>query len=109
DFAAGADVISYRMIKLDAISEPGLTLSMSTKRYSATDKLTLAGLPPGDLKLEQFQSDASGKATLQSGALFPAEGDQNQNLNAVLVPSDNPQQRMAVQSQASATLKFPKP
>lgn len=109
DFAAGADVISYRMIKLDAISEAGLTLSMSTKRYSATDKLTLAGLPPGDLKLEQFQSDASGKATLQSGALFPAEGDQNQNLNAVLVPSDNPQQRMAVQSQSSATLKFPKP
>jgi hypothetical protein len=109
DFAAGADVVSYRMIKLDAISEAGLTLNISTKRYSATDKLTLAGLPPGDLKLEQFQSDANGKLTTQRGALFPEAGEQTQVLNAVLVPGDNPQQRMAVQSQATATLKFPKP
>ena len=106
-FAAGADVISYRMIKLEAVSEAGLTLNISTKRYSATDKLTLAGLPPGDLTLVQFQSSATGKGTASRGSLFPQQGDQNQVLNAVLVPGDNPQQRMAVQSQASATLNFP--
>lgn len=108
EFATGADVVSYRMFKLDALTETDMTLSVSTKRYSATNKLTLAGLPPGDLSLEEFQYAATGKATVAVGALFPSESEQNQGLNAVLVPADNPQQRMGVQSQATATLKFPK-
>src|SRR5688500_14833226 len=43
----GLDLVSYRMIKIEAIKDGVATLSVNVKRYAASAALDLAGMPPG--------------------------------------------------------------
>ncbi len=106
EFISGADVVQYRMVKLTSVEGGKLTLSINAKRYSATPKLTLHGLPPGDLTLEEFQSTADGDFEATKGAFYPQSGELKSVLNAALAPAAQPDQRMGVQSLADATLSF---
>jgi len=105
--AGGADVIAYRLVKVEAIAGDELTLSVSTKRYAATSKLSLVGLPPGT-ELEQFQSSAEGKLTVRRGNPLATGGTTKQTFVAQLVPAGQPDQRLGVQSLAEVTASFGK-
>jgi hypothetical protein len=108
EFAGGADVIVYRLVKLDAIKGDKLSVTISTKRYAAAPKLTLMGLPPGkDLTLEQYQSTSDGQLEYASGRALPSSGSLKSALLAALSQAGQaPDQRMGVQSMADATLSM---
>lgn len=103
----GADVVAYRLVKLEAVQGDQLTLSVNTKRYSASNKLELAGLPPGT-ELEQFQSTTEGKLTVKKGVPLASSGTTKQSFVAQLVPAGQPDQRLAVQSAADVSATFGK-
>lgn len=112
----GVDVVTYRLVRVEAVSEDTATLSLSIKRYAATTDLSLPGVPPG-AKLEQFQSAAEGKLTVRADApLLPTSGDLRQTLVAILDPGqaapaasdpNQQQQRLTAQTQSEAKLEFP--
>lgn len=106
EFISGADVVQYRLIKLAQIQGDQLSISINAKRYSAAPRLTLQGLPPGDLTLDEFQSTADGAFQVKKGAAYPSSGELKSVLNASLIPADQPDQRMGVQSLSDATLTF---
>jgi hypothetical protein len=107
DNSGGADVVAYRLVKLDAIDGDELSLSVSTKRYSASNKLSLVGLPPG-AELEQFQSTTEGKLTVHKGTPIATNGTTKQSFLAQLVPAGQADQRLGVQSIADVTATFGK-
>ncbi len=107
EFAGGADVIAYRLIKLDSIKGDKLSVTISTKRYAAAPKLTLMGLPPGkNLTLEQYQSSSDGQLEYVSGHALPAGGSLKSTLLAALSQGGQTDQRVGVQSMADATLSI---
>ena len=103
----GAEVISYRLVKLEKMDGDQLTLSVNTKRYAVSQKLALVGLPPG-AELDQFQSTTDGKLTLQKGDPLASGGSTKQTFLAALTPAGGGDQRLAVQSVADVTIAFGK-
>lgn len=104
---SGADVVAYRLVKLESVNGEELTVSVSTKRYAASNKLDIAGLPPGT-ELEQFQSSADGKLTVRRGIPLATGGTTKQTFLAQLVPAGQPDQRLGVQSVAEVSASFGK-
>lgn len=109
EFFSGADTLGFQMLKLESLSEQTATVSISTRRYAATTALTLAGLPPGNHRLDQFQFVAGGSVQVRPGSLFPYSGEVNQQLSAALVPEGNDQQRMGIQSALVSKVAVGKP
>jgi len=107
DNTGGADVVAYRLVKLEGIEGDELTLSVNTKRYSASNKLALVGLPPG-AELEQFQSTTDGKLTVHKGTPIASSGSTKQSFLAQLIPAGQSDQRLGVQSVAEVTATFGK-
>lgn len=105
--AGGADVVSYQLVKLEKVDGDRLTLNVSTKRYSASTKLQVAGLPPG-AELDQFQSTTEAKLTLVKGQPLANSGTTKQTFAAALIPAGGGDQRLAVQSVADVTLTLGK-
>jgi hypothetical protein len=108
EFASGADVLSYRLAKLESVNDKSAELNVTTKRYATANRLTLAGLPP-NMTLEQFQAEVTGQMTLAKGRVLPSTATLKHTLDATLIPPDNPGQRAQAQSLVDATLAFGKP
>jgi hypothetical protein len=104
---SGAEVISYRLIKLEKVEGSAFSLNVSTKRYSVSSKLDLVGLPPG-AELDQFQSTADGTVTLEKGAPLASGGSVKQTFLAALTPAGGGDQRLGVQSSADVTMTLGK-
>ena len=101
----GLDVVAYRMVKVEALDGERATLSLVTKRYAAEPQLKLPGLPSDrQLVLQEFGYPAEGRLELVSGESIPERMQIQQALDALLVPVDQPEQRMAVQSQSRAMM-----
>ncbi|MCA9596346.1 MAG: hypothetical protein KC776_23690 [Myxococcales bacterium] len=107
EFVGGADVVAYRLVKLDSVDKDKLSITVSAKRYAASPKLTLMGLPPGkDLSLEQFQSTADGQLEVLKGHSLPGSGTLKSTLLAALSDGTQSDQRVGVQAMADATLSI---
>lgn len=104
---SGAEVISYRLVKLEKVEGDKLTFSVNTKRYSVSTKLELAGLPPG-AELEQFQCTADAKLTVTKGEPLASSGTSKQTFAAGLIPAGGGDQRLGMQSIADVTIDLGK-
>lgn len=106
---SGAEVISYRLVKVEKMTGDDLTLSVNTKRYAVSTKLALPGLPPGS-EIDQFQSTTEASLTATKGSPIANGGTTKQTFLAALQPADQQQQdqRLAIQSVAEVTVNFGK-
>jgi hypothetical protein len=98
----GADVVVYRMVKVETVTGDVAELSVNTRRYLASKTLPLEGLPPHELR--EFQGEGSATLSLRQGALYPHQGKVRDTMLALVVPNDQPGQAIPVQSDLSATL-----
>jgi hypothetical protein len=103
----GAEVVSYRLVKLEKVEGSTLTLNVNTKRYAVSNKLEIPGVPPGT-ELAQFQSTVDGTLTAGLNQPIAASGSTKQQFQAGLIQPSNPQQQMGVQAASDATFKFGK-
>jgi hypothetical protein len=105
---SGTEVIAYRMIKLDKMEGEALTLSVTTKRYAVSTKLSLPGLPPGS-EIDQFQSTTEAKLSATKGSPVASSGTTKQSFLAALQAADGqPDSRLAIQSVAEVSVHFGK-
>lgn len=98
----GADVVVYRMVKVDAVTNDVAELSVNTRRYLAGNTLSLEGLPPHTIR--EFQGEGTASLSLRQGAPYPYQGKVRESMLAMVAPNDQPGQAIPVQSELSASL-----
>lgn len=83
---AGIDVVAYRLVKVESIAGDTLTLSVGTKRYAASDKIDVPGLPADmkDVSLASFDASSDGTLQVQKDTPFPISASLTQTLMAPL-------------------------
>jgi hypothetical protein len=100
----GADVLSYRMVKLEKIEAGRATLSVNTKRYVAGGQVDFPGLPPH--KVDQYQGMEKGEIVVSSETGALVEGEFQQGMIAVLAPDGEVDKRLNVQFDVIARVVF---
>jgi hypothetical protein len=109
DSARGVDLVSYRLVKVERVSDSGVAVQLNTKRYATSTRFDMPGLRGADaMPLEKFTSVADGSLFFEQGVPVPESGEITLVLQAVLVPPDQPTQRASVQAQTRATINFEK-
>ncbi len=103
----GAEVVSYRMVKLEKVEGDTLSLSVNTKRYAVSTKLDLPGLAPGT-EVAQFQSLVEGTLTAQKHHPMASSGSTKQSFQAALIQPSQPQQPLMFQAESDTTFKLGK-
>lgn len=107
DGVMGLDLVTYRMVKVESAAADKVSLSVNTKRYSASPTFDLPGLPPeAPRNLGEFQSMAEGQLDVQPGRGFPSGGMQNAVLGASLQNPANPAQRGMLEVRTRVELKL---
>ncbi|HEX6764184.1 MAG TPA: hypothetical protein VF103_01875, partial [Polyangiaceae bacterium] len=82
-----------------------VTLSVGTKRYSASSRFDFAGLPPdAPRELLEFDAKSDGRVDFKLGTPFPTGGDISSLLGAKL---GTPPQVGVIQIQSRVALSFP--
>ncbi|MEO7327901.1 MAG: hypothetical protein ABI193_04945, partial [Minicystis sp.] len=72
----GADVVRYRVFRVQKIEKDKATLAVDVRQYSAKDELDLGALTGGNkLKLDRFESQGKSNVAWTSSALVPAGND----------------------------------
>jgi hypothetical protein len=105
----GLDLVTYRMVKVEAVTGDLVTLSVGTKRYATSTRFDLDGLPPdAPHELAEFECKSEGKLLLKVGSPFPQSGDVQSLLAASLVIPGQQGQRGNLQIQSQASLEFGK-
>lgn len=107
DVVFGMDLVTYRLVKVEEVSGDNVTLSIGTKRYSASNQFTMAGLEPNAPKeLLEFQARSDGRLTFAVNNPFPQNGEIQSVFGAAL--GQGGQQRGVVQIQSRIGLDFRK-
>jgi len=103
----GLDLVTYRMIKVEAVTGDLVTLSVGTKRYATSTRFDLDGLPAdAPHELAEFECKSDGKLVLKVGTPFPQSGDVQSVLGASLVIPGQQGQRGNLTVQSTAALDF---
>jgi hypothetical protein len=97
----GADVVVYRMVKVESVTNDVAELSVNTRRYLAGNTLALEGLPPHTIR--EFRGEGTATLSLRQGAAYPHQGKVRENMLALVAPNDQPGQAIPVQSDLSGT------
>lgn len=103
----GAEVISYRMVKLEKIEDKTLSINVNTKRYAVSSTLQVPDVPPG-ASLAQFQSTVEGSLTAELHRPLASTGSTKQTFLAALVQPSQPDKPLAMQAASAITFKFGK-
>jgi hypothetical protein len=112
----GLDLVSYRMVKIEAMDKGVATLSVNAKRYAASPALDLKGLPDSVPKeMAEFQSATESRLEVKPGSGFPLGGELSSALAIGLGPAPAPgpnqrgqqqQQQQGLMIQSRGTLQF---
>jgi hypothetical protein len=114
----GLDLVSYRMVKIEAMDKGVATLSVNVKRYAASPALDLKGLPDSVPKeMAEFQSATESRLEVKPGSGFPLGGELSSALAIGLGPAPAPgpnqrgqqqqqQQQQGLMIQSRGTLQF---
>jgi hypothetical protein len=79
----GIETVSYRMMKLQRIENDRATISVNTKRYVASGRLGLQGLPPH--KIGEFNQTGNGTIVVSAAQPSSLQGENSEALLANLV------------------------
>jgi hypothetical protein len=100
----GLDLVTYRMVKVDKVSGNDVSLTVNTKRYSASQTLDIEGLPPDAPRgMLEFQSPSDGTLTLSTGDSVPKSGVINTGL-VVMLGTPDAKQHSALQISTRSTI-----
>jgi len=109
DVIMGLDVVTYRLVKVEKIEGAQVSLSVNTKRYAASPKFEIEGLPADAPRtMGEFRSMGEGKIRVATGEAVPNEGELQSLIGATL-GSLEAKQRMGVQVQTRASFKLAAP
>jgi len=109
DSARGVDLVSYRLVKVERVSDSGIGVALNTKRYATGTRFDMPGLQGAEnMPLDEFKSVADGSLFFEQGVPVPVSGEITLGLQALLVPPGQPTQRASVQAQTHATINFEK-
>lgn len=107
DSGLGLDLVTYRLVKVTRIDGNKVSLSVNTKRYSASSRFDLPGLPPeAPHTIAEFQALADGTLDLDTSKVFPTGGSQNSALGVSLQDPKNPQGRGNLEIRTRADLRL---
>lgn len=105
----GLDLVTYRLVKVEAVKGGVVTLSVGTKRYATSNRFDFEGLPPdAPHELAEFECKSDGKLDLKAGTPFPQSGDLDSGLGASLVLPGQQGAAGTLQVQTHVTLDFVK-
>jgi hypothetical protein len=112
---AGVAVLSYRMLKVEQVTNGVASLSVTGRHYAADRTFSAPDLAEGKpLELDQFALQSEGRMQIAAGQTFPATSETSLRLSALLIPPDatdqlqqgplGPQrQRLGLQAQVKST------
>ncbi len=104
----GLDLVTYRLVKVEEIQGDLVTLSIGAKRYAASARFDMVGLPPDAPRdLLEFQSKSDGRVGIRPGSPFPENGEIQSVLAAAL--GQGGQQRGVLQLHSRIGLDFGAP
>jgi hypothetical protein len=90
---AGVAVLSYRMFKVEQITNGVASLSMTGRHYAADRTFSAPDLAGGrPLELDQFSLQSEGRLQIAAGQAFPKSSEFSLRLNALLIPPDTANQ-----------------
>ncbi len=102
----GFDTVTYRMVRALEVTPEGATLSVATRRYSASDGVPMGGLPE-TTRLAAFEFNGEAKVVLRASQWLPASGQASDTLQALVVdqaaaaPAGQPPRQMMMVSRTS--------
>ncbi len=110
DGVMGVDMVTYRVIKVEAVQGDVATLSVNVKRYAASNEFAMDGVQ-GKFTLDELASGGEGKFAYHVGHSVPEAGDMKLLFAASLIPAGQPDQRGTLQlgSQVRFTSRSAKP
>ena len=107
DETLGQDLVTYRLVKVTRIDGVKVSLSVNTKRYSASPSFDWPGLPPDAPRgLAEFQALAEGTLELDATKPLPFGGSQNSVMAATLGDAQKPRGAGTVEIRTRAELKL---
>lgn len=105
----GLDLVTYRLVKVEAVKGDVVTLSVGTKRYATSKRFDFEGLPPdAPHELDEFQCKSDGKLDFKAGTPFPQTGDVDSALGASLIQPGQQTPAGTLQVQTHVTFDFTK-
>jgi hypothetical protein len=90
-----ADVLAYRLIKVECIEGQKAKLSVATKRYLVGNSLSQLGLPPHEV--QQFEASGEAQFVVTPGSHLPEQCQLNETMNALVSLEKNPAQQAPLQ------------
>ena len=110
DHEAAVDVITYRMVRVERISDVKAVLAMTTRRYATGPHLKLAHAPDAQtLELQRYESRGEGRIELDLGVPFPQNVQVSHELKATIAsaPGSNRQLGLETRLHCRFTLDGP--
>lgn len=100
-----ADVLAFRLIKVEAVDGQKARLNVSTKRYLVGDNLAELGLPPHTV--QQYEGSGEAQFVVAAGRSLPEQCQSTDVLNAAVSLPDRPDQPLPIQVGVKAKCQFP--
>lgn len=101
----GIEVIRYRVFKVTKIEGSQVSLSMDLRQYSTETSMRMpGGQKDASLTLERFESQGKGEITWGSGSFLPSGADVSSQLQGLIIPPGQPNQRGQVQTESRLKL-----
>lgn len=103
---AGIEVVRYRVYRVTKIEGSQVSLSMELRQYSTEASMPMPGgqKDAGALTLERFESRGKGDVTWGPGTFLPSTGDVSSQLQGLIIPPGQPNQRGQVQTETRLKL-----
>jgi len=100
-----ADVLVFRLVKVEAVEGQKAKLNVATKRYLVGDQLGQMGLPPHTVA--QYEAPGEAQLVVAAGAALPEQGQLNDNLMAAVAVQSNQGQPVPLQVGVHAQFASP--
>lgn len=108
--ALGIDVVRYRVFKVEAVADDGVTLSVDIRQYATSERPpAIPGMPPNmEYAVDVFESSGKGKVLLTPSTVVPT-GELDNSMQARLKPAGGAAQgaRSVLQTELSVKSSAP--
>ncbi len=101
---SSADVVVYRMVRVEKISPGQIELDVKSRRYLVGTSIPLQGLPPH--RVRQFSSEGQGSLRIAAGSPFPSRFETRESMAVVLSPDDRPAQALTLRAELDGLLEL---
>lgn len=102
---SGVEVVRYRVFRLTKAADGQASLSMDLRQYAADTAMQVPGAEKeAKLTLERFDSKGKGEIAWTVGSFLPSSADVGSQLQALVIPPGQPNQRGQVATETHLKL-----